>query len=202
MGDDADKNTFLQQYRDMLRYIMCHRKVISYINCLTFWATVVGFLSSTFLGFEIIMEGVAPEKQKIVYGTLAFTSAVTTALKETPWIQRRFKIHHKLLTEHRSWQSQYYLAARRFYETQDVCHIKDVKIEYDKMEDELITQESNEDLNIGGILANVYSQLKIDEFENQFKLKYRRVTSFVRNDSTEDWETKSTENVLSTVSHV
>ena len=53
MSDEADKNTFLQQYRDMLRYIMCHRKVISYINCLTFWSTVVGFLSSTFLGFEV-----------------------------------------------------------------------------------------------------------------------------------------------------
>ena len=202
MSDEADKNTFLQQYRDMLRYIMCHRKVISYINCLTFWATVVGFLSSTFLGFEILMEGVTPDNQKLVYGTLAFTSAITTALKETPWIQRRFKVHHKLLSEHRSWQSQYYLASRRFYETQEISNLKDVKIEYDKIEDDLIMQESNEDLNIGGILANVYSHLKIDDFENQFKLKYRRVTSFIRNDSTEEWGPPSSENVLSTVRDV
>ena len=178
-----DRNTFLQQYRDIVRYIMTHRKVIKYINYITLWSTIIGFLASTTLGFEVIMEGVPEDKRKLVYGTLAFTGAIMTAIKETPWIQRRFKNQHKLLTELREWQSHYYTAARRYYETNDIDHIRDVKQEYEEIEDDLVNREGVEDVILGGRLMNIFSKIKPEHFEKQYQVKYRRVSSFVVNDT-------------------
>jgi hypothetical protein len=181
--DERDRNTFLQQYRDIIRYIMTHRKVIKYINFISIWTTVVGFLSSATLGFEIIMDGVPPEKQKVVYGTLAFASAATTVIKESPWIQKRLKNQHKLLTELRGWQSQYYSAARKYFETNNIEYIKDIKEEYEENEDDLLNREGNEDVTLGGRLMNIFFRTKPANFEEQYKVKYRRVSSFIVNDS-------------------
>ena len=179
--DTRDRNTFLQQYRDMIRYIMTHRKVIKYINAITLCSTLVGVLSSTLLGFEVIMEGVPEEQQKAVYGTLAFASAITTLVKESPWIQRRLKNQHKLLTELRGWQSQYYAAARRYFETSNIEHIREIKHDYEKNEDDLLNREGNEDVNLGGRLMNILAKTRPENFEEQYKVKYRRVSSFVVN---------------------
>ena len=178
-----DRNTFLQQYRDMIRYIMAHRKVIKYINAMTMCATIIGIFSSTILGLEVIMDGVPEHNQKAVYGTLAFASAITTAAKEIPWIQKRLKNQHKLLTELRSWQTQYYSAARKYYETGNITWIQEIKKEYEEIEDDLLNREGAEDVNLGGRISNIFLKTRPEHFENQYQIKYRRVSSFVVKDN-------------------
>ena len=180
MTDEKDRATFLQQYRDMIRYILAHRKVIRYINCLTWWTTFAGICTSTLLGIEVIMDGVDPDNQKAVYGSLAFTSAIMTCIKESPWIKRRLKAQYKLLSELRSWQSQYYMAARHYYETCDMFHIINTKIRFEEVENELMERESSEDVILGGKLTNMYARLTPDKFERQYQIKYNRVVSFIR----------------------
>ena len=177
--DGRDCNVFLQQYRDMIRYIMTHRRIIRIINLITLWSTIIGFLSSSALGFEVLFEGVPEEKRKVVYGTLAFSSAVTTGIKELPWIQRRFKNQHKLLTDFRGWQTQFYTAARKFYETKDIKYIRDAKTDFESAEDDLINREGNEDVIMSGWLMHLFSNIKPKDFESQYKMKYNRVSSFV-----------------------
>ena len=181
--DGRDCNVFLQQYRDMIRYIMTHRRIIRIINLITLWTTIIGFLSSTALGFEILFEGVPEDKRKMVYGTLAFSSAVTTGIKEMPWIQRRFKNQHKLLTDFRGWQTQFYTAARKFYETKDIKYIHDAKTEFETAEDDLMNREGNEDVVLGGRFMHLFAKIKPQDFESQYKLRYNRVSSFVDYDS-------------------
>ena len=161
----------------MTRSILAHRKIIKYIDCVCLWSSLIGFFSAAIMGVEFMTEETPPNNNFMA--SLSFTTAFLTAFKESPWIQRRLKNHHKMLTELRHWNTQFFLGARKYYETKKIKIIQDLKNEYEKNESDRINLELSEDAILGGLFQRITSRLSPDKFEGQYKIKYDRVYDYV-----------------------